>query len=126
MKSRIIILLTLASFALSTEAMAVKLVPKVERQEQKDTQGSGTQTPDKNPPSTPSVTPEKRRESAPAPKEPERRQTDSKEKFKERDRFIDEDDDGINDRLKKAPETIKKKKEDSSKTEKSTKSRRTR
>jgi hypothetical protein len=126
MKARFIIIIMLLSFLAAGPALAVKRVQKVDDQPKTDKQSgsreSGTQSPDKSLPP-----PDKREGENARPKEPERRPDDRRESSKERDRFIDEDDDGINDGLKKAPEMVKRKKETKSeKPDKPAESRKTR
>jgi hypothetical protein len=126
MKARLIIIITLLSLLAAGPALAVKRIQRVDDQpkteKQPGSRESGTQSPDKSLPP-----PDGRESEKPRPREPEKRPDDQRESSRERDRFIDEDDDGINDGLKKAPETVKRKKETKSeKPDKSAPSRRTR
>jgi hypothetical protein len=111
MKKRLLIAIVLMSFMLTGPASAVKRVDKSGDQatDQKQNSNNDSQAPDKATPP------------------PEHHQDGDK------DRFIDRDGDGINDNLKKSPETIKRKHESRSekpdhntKTEKSEKDRRSR
>ena len=106
--SRMLIAFLVATFFIMTSpALAVKKVPKKPKQQATPAgQASGQEKPatkDKN----------FRKEQQPPP-EREMRPTPAPERMriKEKDRFIDEDRDGINDRLKKPP-TVKKKKKES-------------
>jgi hypothetical protein len=111
MIQRLLIAILLISFILAGPASAVKRVDKSGDQatDQKQSPNNDSQAPDKIAPP------------------PEHHQDGDK------DRFIDRDGDGINDNLKKPPETIKRKHENRSekpdhntKTEKSEKDRRSR
>lgn len=106
MLKRLIALLVAASFIMTSPALAVKKVPKKPKQQavQSD-QASGQEKAarkEKNLRQEPQPSPEKTRRPVPAPERP---------RVREKDRFIDEDSDGINDRLRKPPTVKKKKKE---------------
>ncbi len=107
MLKRLIALLVAVSFIMSSPALAVEKVPKKPK---KQTASSGQASDQEKAPKKetslkqePKPTPDRSSRPVPAP---ERR------RFKEKDRFIDEDSDGINDRLRKPP-TVKKKKKES-------------
>ena len=106
MLKRLIAFLVAASFIMTSPALAVKKVPKKPKQQAASTsQANGQQKAAKGEKSfrqEPQPSPDKSRRPAPAPERP---------RVKERDRFIDEDSDGINDRLKKPPIVKMKKKE---------------
>ncbi len=107
MSKRLIAFLVAACFIMASPALAVEKVPKKpKKQAVSSGQASGQEKAPKKETSLkqePKPTPD--RSSRPVPS-PERR------RFKEKDRFIDEDSDGINDRLRKPP-TVKKKKKES-------------
>lgn len=106
MSKRLIALIVAASFIMTSPALAVKKVPKKpEQQAAQSNQANGQEKTAKEGKSLrqePQSPPERTRQPIPAPERP---------RVKERDRFIDEDSDGINDRLKKPPTVKKKKKE---------------
>jgi hypothetical protein len=106
MKRNAVIISILLSLIIVSPAMAIKRVPKSDDQS-RETQQNGDSVrhegPDKATLPKP-INPE-------PPKQPERPSKPNKPSIGEKDRFIDEDGDGINDRLKMPPETIKKKKE---------------
>jgi hypothetical protein len=103
MSKRLITLLVAASFLMTSPALAVKKVPKKPKQQAaQDNKANGQQKAakeDKSFRQKQKPPPEEIRRPIPAPE---------RQRIKERDRFIDEDSDGINDRLKKPP-TVKKK-----------------
>ncbi len=107
MLKRLIALLVAVSFIMSSPALAVEKVPKKpKKQAASSGQASGQEKPatkDKSLRQEPKPSPDKSRRPFPRPERP---------RVKEKDRFIDEDSDGINDRLKKPP-TVKKKKKES-------------
>lgn len=110
MLKRSIALLVAASFIMTSPALAVKKVPKkpIQPAAQSD-QANGQEKAakqEKSPRQEPQPSPERIRPPVPAPERP---------RVREKDRFIDEDSDGINDRLKKPPTVKKKKKENRSK-----------
>ena len=104
MLKRLIALLVAASFIMTSPALAVKKVPKKPKQQAtQSNQADGQEKAAKKEKSfrqEPQPSPERIRRPVPAPERP---------RVREKDRFIDEDSDGINDRLKKPP-TVKKKK----------------
>lgn len=106
MSKRLIALIVAAFFIMTSPALAVKKVPK--KPKQPATSGSQANGQEKtakkgnNLRQEPQSSPERTRQPIPAPERP---------RVKEKDRFIDEDSDGINDRLKKPPTVKKKKKE---------------
>ncbi len=121
MTKRLLILFTLVAFVLAGPAMAVKRVPKsddrpsIDNQKPDRASGSSDQKAPSEPPKKQS---EGKQESGKRKDESrtERIQkpaddSGQKDRFKERDRFIDENSDGLNDRYKKPPETVKRKKE---------------
>jgi hypothetical protein len=122
MKNNTVIISILLSLIMVSPAMAIKRVPKSDGQFRETRQNGDSirhEVPDKAIPPKP-TNPE-------PPKQPERPSQPNKPSIGEKDRFIDEDNDGINDRLKMPPETVKKKKEvksdHSDKSEKDRKSR---
>lgn len=122
MKKRILIAAILLSFILAGPASAVKRVPKSDNQanEEKQRESQASQTPDRAA-LPPEHNQDGNRDEARA-KQPEQPSGE-----KHRDSFIDKDGDGINDNLKKPPETVKRKKEErSEKSDKSDKDRRSR
>jgi len=136
MTRRILILMTLVAFILAGPAAAVKSVPRSNDKtaiENQKPDGSTGSTDPKATPSEPSRKPgdtsrdaDKRKEES-RPEQVKRPNDDSgqKDRIKERDRFIDENDDGLNDRYKKPPEKVKRKKEsDDSSKQKTTRERR--
>ena len=106
MSKRLITLLVAASFIMTSPALAVKKFPKKPKQQAASSgQANGQEKAAKKEKSfrqEPQPPPDKSRRPAPAPERP---------RVKEKDRFIDEDSDGINDRMKKPPTVKKKKKE---------------
>lgn len=110
MKRNAVIILVLLSFLMASPALAVKRVSKTDDQAREERQKDNQGTPDTPSKATPpAATQPDRPESTQRPervREPER-----PSKGGDRDRFIDENGDGINDKLKTPPETIKKKKE---------------
>lgn len=111
MKNRIMIFLVLLSFGLTTPVMAVRKVPRDKPSREQSQPAQNPETPQKPPEPGKAVPPEPKpapQKDVSPPPSPEHR------KIKDRDRFIDEDGDGINDNLKKPPEVIKKKKETTS------------
>jgi hypothetical protein len=137
MMRNVIILLILAAFILSAPAMAIKKVPKsdgrpgVESKNPDQTgQPSGQQPPAPQPTKNQSDHrsgggSDGRDKSPPAePRKPSNDDSGQRERSKDKDRFIDENDDGLNDGYKKPPEKVKRKKEsDSSSNEKQSKSK---
>jgi hypothetical protein len=123
MKRSTVIISILLSLIMVNPVMAIKRVPKSNDQS-RETQQNGDsirhESPDKATTPKPS-NPE-------PPKQPERPSQPNKPSIGEKDRFIDEDNDGINDRLKMPPETVKKKRDSKSdhsdKSDKDKKSRR--
>jgi hypothetical protein len=125
MKKRILIAAILLSFILAGPASAVKRVPKSDNQanEEKQRESQASQAPDKA-----ALRPEHNQDGnrdAARTKQPEQPSGE-----RHRDNFIDKDGDGINDNLKKPPETVKRKKEErsdrSEKSDKTEKDRRSR
>ncbi len=106
MSKRLIAFLVAACFIMASPALAIKKVPKKPKQQAAPAgQASGQEKPatkDKSLRQEPKPSPDKSRRPFPRPERP---------RVKEKDRFIDEDSDGINDRLKKPPTVKKKKKE---------------
>lgn len=106
MSKRLIALLVAAFFIMTSPGLAVKKVPKKAKQQATSgSQASGQEKAAKKENSfkqEPQPSRDKNRQPAPPPERP---------RVKEKDRFIDEDSDGINDRLKKPP-TVKKKKQE--------------
>ena len=122
MTRRFLILMALTAFVMAGRASAVKSVPRsndktaIENQKPDASKGSSDQ---KATPSEPSrkagdarQDSDKRKEDS-RPEQVKKPSDDSgqKDRIKERDRFIDENDDGLNDRYKKPPEKVKRKKE---------------
>ena len=121
MRQKLLILVTLVAFVLAGPAMAVKRVPKSD-----DRPSIDNQKPDRAPGSSdqkaPSDSPKKQRDDKRGVEQPKRESrperanqpaedSAKKDHSRERDRFIDENDDGLNDRYKKPPEVVKRKKE---------------
>jgi hypothetical protein len=119
----LIILTIVLAFVFTGTASAIKRVPASD-----DNQGVIQQKPNRAGDSESRKAPPKARQSSvddgekgtrdgreniPArePKKSSGDERDGKDRVKDRDRFIDENDDGINDRIKKPPEKIKRKKE---------------
>jgi hypothetical protein len=104
MSKRLIAFLVAACFIMTSPALAVKKVPKKPNQQATPAgQASGQEKPatkEKSFRKEPQSLPEREMRPVPAPE---------RMRIKKKDRFIDEDRDGINDRLKKPP-TVKKKK----------------
>jgi hypothetical protein len=122
MKTRVLIAAILLSFILAGPASAVKRVPKSDNQATEDRQRGPQESrvPDKATPP-----PEHRQESNREVARPQQPEQPSHER--DRDRFIDKDGDGINDNLKKPPETVKRKKDEKAeKSERHEKDRRSR
>jgi hypothetical protein len=128
---QLVIAFAIVAFALSSQALAVKKVPI-----SNDKSSSQVQTPDqtRQPSSRESDTSDPRasgdqqrvardddkmrtktqRDNSPEAKRAPSRDNDNGERIKEKDRFVDENDDGLNDRYKKSPEKVRKKKVKSS------------
>ncbi len=106
MKKRLLIAIILLSFVLMGPALAVKRVSKSGDQATEQKQGATTdnQAPDKTTPP-----PERRQEGNKDNQQPSQPQQPPGNGGK--DSFIDRDGDGINDNLKKPPETVKRKHE---------------
>jgi hypothetical protein len=109
MKTRVLIAAILFSFMLVGPASAVKRVPKSVNQatDQRQKERQDVQAPEKGTPP-----PERRQNSSrdeAKPQPPEKPSDDG-----HRDRFIDRDGDGINDNIKKPPETVKRKNDEKS------------
>ncbi len=106
MSKRLIALLAAASFMMTSPALAVKKVPKESKQQANSTNQTGGQDEaakeEKSFKQDPLPSPDNSRQPVPPSERP---------RVKEKDRFIDEDSDGINDRMKKPPTVKKKKKE---------------
>lgn len=135
MMRRILILTVLAAFVLAGPAMAVKRVPKSDDRPSIETQkpDRATGSSDQKAPSEPPKKQGDDRDTARRKEEPQPERAKApdnsvqKDRPQERDRFIDENGDGVNDRFKKPPETVKKKKEsDDSSQKKPSKERRDR
>jgi hypothetical protein len=114
-------MMTLVAFAWAAPAMAIKRVPKSDRnptnalQKQDRGQQSTATEPSPQPPDRPVDNRDDKGGGGRAGNPPsDKRPSDDsgqKDRFKDRDRFIDEDDDGLNDKMKKPPEKIKRKKD---------------
>ncbi len=117
---RLLLIIILAQIIFAGEVLAVKRVPKDATQAQKDT------TTKVNPPPNQPGTNRQPGSQAPQQKIPigrpgNRPNQPDRGKAIDKDKFIDEDGDGINDKIKKPPEIIKKKRDinqDSSKQKK--------
>lgn len=107
MLKRLIAFLVAACFIMTSPVLAVEKVPKKPKQQATPaSQASGQEKPatkEKSFRKEPQPLPEREVRPAPAPE---------RMRIKKKDRFIDEDSDGINDRLRKPP-TVKKKKRES-------------
>jgi hypothetical protein len=106
MLKRLIVVLVAVSFVVTSPALAVKKVPQQPKQQvasSSQESGQEKQAPkERSSKQEPQSPPDESRQPAPPPERP---------RVKETDRFIDEDSDGINDRLKKSPVVKKKKRE---------------
>jgi hypothetical protein len=107
MKKRLLIAFILLSFILAGPASAVKRVPKAGDQptEQKQRDPQDKPASDKVAPPSEHHQDTNRQDVKPSQPEPPKGGGD-------KDRFIDRDGDGINDNLKKPPETIRRKHDD--------------
>jgi len=98
----------LAALMLSGPALAVKKVAKSENtssEKQQDNERKQPVSPANNPQQP---APDRSREDRNKNEKPVESE---KPVVKEKDRFVDEDGDGLNDKIKKPPETVKKKRE---------------
>jgi hypothetical protein len=136
MTKKLLLLLMISSFLTTGPALAIRRVPKSNDQqaEQKQTQipDKKAQVPDRQAPTPEKQAPAPGRQvpspdrQAPTPEkavpppeqQPDRgaehsrpQQPEQPHQSRDRDRFIDRDGDGINDNLKKPPETIKKRRD---------------
>jgi hypothetical protein len=107
MVKRILVILIAVSFLAASPALAVKRVPK------KSAQQSAASGQGQNQTGGQQESGDIKRNVQPPPQEPQRRRTEPS-RVKEKDRFIDENDDGINDRYRKPPAVKKKPKEEES------------
>jgi hypothetical protein len=114
MTSRILAILIVFAFLAASPALAVKKVPKQSAQQSTSaTQGQNQTGGQKESGDI------KQNVQPPPPQQPQSRRPEPP-KIKEKDRFIDENDDGINDRYKKPPVVKKKPKEEGSRENKGT------
>lgn len=122
------ILIAFIIFALAGPAQAIKRVPKSNEQQKEEPKKTETSkdaaAPDKAAPQPPARPVHDNESAASRPQRRQRPPEPKRPTYDKKDRFIDQDGDGINDNIKKAPETIKKRKE--SRPEKSEKSKRSR
>jgi hypothetical protein len=107
MNMRLLIAFVLLSFVMAGSASAVKRVPKTGDQtaDQRQLEPQGKQVPAKGTPPSVQHQDGNRQEAKSSQPEPSKGNGD-------KDRFIDRDGDGINDNLKKPPETIRRKHDD--------------
>lgn len=108
MVGRILVVLIAVSFLAASPALAVKRVPKQSAQQPAASDQGQNQTGGQR--ESGDV---KQNVQPPPPQEPQPRRPEPP-KVRERDRFIDENDDGINDRYRKPPSVKKKPKEEES------------
>jgi hypothetical protein len=108
MGTKLLILLTALSFLLAGPAFAVKRVPKSGDQ---STEQRQSPAPDEQAPAPDKTTPPPERQGDRETEHSRPPQSEQSHRNGDRDRFIDRDGDGINDNLKKPPETIKKKRD---------------